>query len=39
MKARGKGKDLVRCGPGSDTAKVDRKDRTKGCETVQRRRR
>ncbi|MDQ3728087.1 MAG: S8 family serine peptidase [Actinomycetota bacterium] len=36
MKARGKGKDLVRCGPGTDTAKVDRKDRTKGCETVSR---
>ena len=35
MNARGQGRDLVRCGPGDDTAKVDRKDRTKGCENVQ----
>ena len=34
LRSRGQGKDLVRCGPGNDEAKVDRNDRVKACETV-----
>jgi len=30
-------RDLVDCGPGHDTAYIDRRDRAKGCETVIRR--
>ncbi len=37
LRSRGQGRDLVRCGPGNDEAKVDRRDRVKGCETVLRR--
>ena len=32
--ARGGGRDVVRCGPGKDRAKVDRRDRVRGCERV-----
>jgi hypothetical protein len=34
IRARGRGKDMIRCGPGTDEAKVDQRDRVKGCETV-----
>jgi hypothetical protein len=34
--ARGGGADAVRCGSGHDTAIVDRRDRTRGCERVSR---
>ncbi len=37
LRARGLGTDRVNCGPGEDEAKVDRKDQTRGCETVKRR--
>jgi hypothetical protein len=29
-------RELVRCGPGSDSARVDRRDRVRGCERVSR---
>ena len=32
----GPGRDVVRCGPGKDRAKVDRRDRVRGCERVRR---
>ena len=32
----GPGRDVVRCGPGKDWAKVDRRDRVRGCERVRR---
>ncbi len=35
--ARDGQRDVVRCGSGRDTAKVDRKDRVSGCEKVRRR--
>ena len=34
--SRGGGRDVVRCGPGKDRAKVDRRDRVRGCERVRR---
>jgi hypothetical protein len=34
LKARGGGRDRLRCGPGDDVAKVDKRDRVKGCEKV-----
>lgn len=34
LNARDGDRDRVRCGPGSDRARVDRKDRIRGCETV-----
>jgi Ca2+-binding RTX toxin-like protein len=34
LKARAGGRDRVRCGPGDDVAKVDKRDRVKGCEKV-----
>jgi len=34
LKARAGGRDLVRCGPGKDTAVVDARDRVRGCEKV-----
>ncbi len=38
IRARGQGKDHIRCGQGIDTVKVDRKDKVAAdCETVQRR--
>jgi hypothetical protein len=38
VKARNRKRDRIRCGPGNkDTARVDRKDRTRGCERVRRR--
>ena len=37
IRAAGGGGDTVRCGPGRDTAKVDRRDRVRGCERVKRR--
>jgi ABC-2 type transport system ATP-binding protein len=36
IRAAGGGGDVVRCGPGRDTAKVDRRDRVRGCERVKR---
>jgi dienelactone hydrolase len=36
LKARGGGRDVVKCGPGEDTAKVDKRDRVRGCEKVRR---
>jgi Ca2+-binding RTX toxin-like protein len=36
VRARGGGRDAVRCGPGKDRAKVDRRDRVRGCERVRR---
>jgi ABC-2 type transport system ATP-binding protein len=38
LRARGGGRDRVRCGPGRDLAKVDRSDRVRGCERVRRKR-
>lgn len=37
IRAAGGGGDRVRCGPGLDVAKVDRRDRVRGCERVKRR--
>jgi Ca2+-binding RTX toxin-like protein len=37
INARDHGRDIVDCGPGSDTATVDRKDSVKHCEHVHRR--
>jgi Ca2+-binding RTX toxin-like protein len=34
IRSRGQARDLVRCGRGEDTAKVDRRDRTRACESV-----
>ena len=34
LKARGGGRDAVRCGPGKDKATVDARDRVRGCEKV-----
>lgn len=34
INARGGGRDVVRCGRGRDTARVDRRDRVRGCERV-----
>lgn len=36
LKARGGGRDVVRCGPGKDRAVVDARDRVRGCEKVRR---
>jgi RTX calcium-binding nonapeptide repeat (4 copies) len=36
LRAKGGGKDRVKCGPGRDRARVDRKDRVRGCERVKR---
>jgi Ca2+-binding RTX toxin-like protein len=36
ISARDGERDRVRCGPGRDTAIVDRGDRVKGCEVVKR---
>jgi Subtilase family/RTX calcium-binding nonapeptide repeat (4 copies) len=36
IKVGGKGRDKVKCGPGDDTAIANRRDRTRGCETVRR---
>ncbi len=36
IRAADRAKDLVRCGPGEDTAKVGKRDRTKKCEHVTR---
>jgi ABC-2 type transport system ATP-binding protein len=36
LRARGGGRDRVRCGAGRDLAKVDRADRVRGCERVRR---
>ncbi|UJA21225.1 hypothetical protein HJD18_14045 [Thermoleophilia bacterium SCSIO 60948] len=38
VRARGQGRDLIRCGAGRDVAFVGRRDRTRGCEKVVRRR-
>ena len=37
IRAAGGGNDRVRCGPGRDVAKVDRRDRVRGCERIKRR--
>jgi hypothetical protein len=37
VKARGGGRNVVRCGKGRDKAVVDRRDRVRGCEKVRRR--
>ncbi len=37
ISARDRGRDIVDCGPGSDTATVDRQDSVKHCEHVKRR--
>jgi predicted acyl esterase len=37
IQARDGRRDVVRCGPGDDTAIVDRRDRVRGCERVRRR--
>ena len=37
LKARGGGRDVVKCGPGKDKAVVDKRDRVRGCEKVRRR--
>lgn len=37
LKARDGERDRVRCGGGDDRAKVDKRDRVKGCETLRRR--
>jgi RTX calcium-binding nonapeptide repeat (4 copies) len=34
LSARGGGRDLVNCGKGNDTAKVDTRDRVRGCERI-----
>jgi ABC-2 type transport system ATP-binding protein len=34
VRAIGGGHDVVRCGPGRDKVRVDRRDRTRGCEVV-----
>ena len=39
IRARGRARDFISCGPGDDRAFVDRRDRVKGCETVRRSRR
>jgi dienelactone hydrolase len=36
LSARDGSRDKVRCGPGGDRAKVDRKDRARGCEKLRR---
>ncbi len=36
IRAKGRARDVVRCGPGNDTAYVDRRDRVRACETVRR---
>lgn len=36
LRARGGGRARVLCGPGHDSAKVDRADRVRGCERVRR---
>ena len=37
LRASDKARDRVRCGPGDDKAVVNRRDRTKSCEIIQRR--
>jgi Ca2+-binding RTX toxin-like protein len=37
VKARNGRRETVRCGPGDDSASVDRNDRVRGCETVRKR--
>ncbi len=37
VSARDRTRDLIDCGPGRDTARVDRVDRVRGCESVSRR--
>jgi hypothetical protein len=34
IRARGRARDVVRCGPGDDVATVDDRDRVRGCEEV-----
>jgi Ca2+-binding RTX toxin-like protein len=36
VQARGRSADVIRCGDGTDEARVDRRDRVRGCETIAR---